>query len=331
MICDAAMRRADLSGVPRGNQRGNPAAASLPAGPGLPLLRPAPPLELKSGRNRVRGETMHLGRIGAALATALLAAMPLAAVAAPASCGNDSSGFAGWVQGFKQDAIANGISERTTDAALTGVRYSTATIALDRNQKVFKQSFEQFSGRMIPPRMGRAKAMLQKYSATFDKIEKQFGVPRQIVVAIWGLETDFGAVSNAKVSVISAVATLAYDCRRSDFFRGQLVDALRVIDRGDLTPAQMVGGLHGEIGQTQFLPSSYAAFAVDFDGNGHADLIHSSVDVLASTANYMRGHGWQKGAGWMPGQPNFAVIKEWNKSDVYARTVAEFATRLAGG
>ncbi len=162
-------------------------------------------------------------------------------------------------------------------------------------------------------------------------IEAQFGVPKEIVVAIWGLETDFGAISKAKVSVVSAVATLAYDCRRSDFFRGQLVDALRVIERGDLTSDEMVGGLHGEIGQTQFLPSSYAAFAVDFDGNGQADLISSTADVLASTANYMHGKGWKKGAGWMPGKPNFKVIKEWNKSDVYARTVAEFARRLAEG
>ena len=106
--------------------------------------------------------------------------------------------------------------------------------------------------------------------------------------------------------MLSAVATLAYDCRRSDFFRGQLVDALRIVERGDLSPAQMIGGLHGEIGQTQFLPSSYVAFAVDFDGNGRADLIRSTADVLASTANYMRGKGWQKGADWMPGSANFA-------------------------
>ena len=247
-----------------------------------------------------------------------------------ASCGNDASGFRAWVESFKTDARAQKISQRTIDAALSGVSYATATIRLDRNQHVFKQSFAQFSGRMIPPRMARAKSQLQKNASTFARIEQQFGVPKEIVVAIWGLETDFGAV-HSNNSVLSAVATLAYDCRRSDFFRGQLIDALRVIERGDLTPAQMVGGLHGEIGQTQFLPSSYAAFAVDFDGNGRADLIRSTADVLASTANYMRGHGWKKGAGWMPGQPNFAVIKEWNKSDVYSRTVAEFARRLAEG
>jgi lytic murein transglycosylase len=265
--------------------------------------------------------------LAAAFAAALIG---VSGTAGAAECGNDASGFKAWVQDFKKDAAAQGISRATVDAALANVKYSTATIRLDRNQKVFKQSFETFSGRMIPPRMARAKSQLAKNAKVLARIEAQFGVPKEVVIAIWGLETDFGAVKSNN-SVLSAVATLAYDCRRSDFFRGQLVDARRVIDRGDLTPAQMVGGLHGELGQTQFLPSSYAAFAVDFDGNGHADLIRSTADVLASTANYLRGYGWQKGGDWMPGSANFNVIKEWNKSDVYSRTVAEFARRLAEG
>jgi lytic murein transglycosylase len=262
------------------------------------------------------------------LAVAFCAALCSPALAA--GCGDDGSGFREWVEAFKPDAVAQGISQRTVDAALSKVSYSKATIRLDRNQKVFKQSFETFSGRMIPPRIKRAKSMLAKHASTFSRIEQQFGVPKEIVVAIWGLETDFGAVSSNN-SILSAVATLAYDCRRSDFFRGQLVDALRIIDRGDLSPAQMIGGLHGEIGQTQFLPSSYVAFAVDFDGNGRADLIRSTGDVLASNANYMRGKGWKSGADWQPGSANFNVIKEWNKSDVYSRTVAEFARRLSEG
>lgn len=265
----------------------------------------------------------------------LLALLPILLAACGGSalaqgCGNDASGFAAWVEGFRRDAAAQGVSQRTINAALGNVRYSTATIRLDRNQKVFKQSFEQFAGRMIPPRLNRAKSMLAKHADIFGRIEQQFGVPKEIVVAIWGLESDFGAV-RGNASVISAVATLAYDCRRSDFFRGQLVDALRVVDRGDLTPQQMVGGLHGELGQTQFLPSSYFAFAIDFDGNGHRDLIRSTADVLASTANYLHGYGWRKGADWQPGTENFSVIKQWNKSDVYSRTVAEFARQLAGG
>ena len=246
------------------------------------------------------------------------------------SCGNDASGFNAWVESFRRDAAAQGISQRTIDGALGGVRYYTQTIKLDRNQKVFKQSFEQFSGRMIPPRVARAKSMLSKYADTLARIEAQSGVPKEVVIAIWGLETDFGAV-RGKASTLSALATLAYDCRRSDFFRGQLIDALRVIERGDLSPAQMTGGYHGELGQTQFLPSSYMAFAVDFNGDGRRDLLNTPVDVLASTANYLRGYGWQRGADWSPGTANFAVIKQWNKSDVYSRTVAEFARRLAQG
>lgn len=245
-------------------------------------------------------------------------------------CGNDSSGFNKWLASFKRDAAAQGISQRTINAALNGARYSRATIRLDRNQKVFKQSFKKFAGRMIPPRMKRARSRLAKHARLFASIERRFGVPKEVVVAIWGLETDFGAV-RGKASVLSAVATLAYDCRRSAFFTGQLVDALRVIERGDLSASQMIGGLHGEIGQTQFLPSSYFAFAVDFDKNGRRDLIRSTADVLASTANYLRAHGWRKGRPWGPGTGNFQVIKQWNKSDVYSRTVAEFARRLAEG
>ena len=270
-------------------------------------------------------------RLSILRAVALAAALGAAGgPAAAASCGKDASGFDTWVQAFKGEAEAQGISKSAVELGLSGVKYSAATIRLDRHQGVFKQSFAQFSGRMIPPRMARAKSLLAKNASTFAKIEQRFGVPKEIVVAIWGLETDFGAV-HSNNNVLSAVATLAYDCRRSDYFKGQLLDALRIVQRGDLSPSQMVGGLFGELGQTQFLPSSYYAFAVDFDGNGRADLIHSTADVLASTANYMKGKGWSKGGGWQPGQANFSVIKEWNKSDVYSRTVAEFARRLAEG
>lgn len=263
-------------------------------------------------------------------ALSLVVAAALSPVAALAACGNDASGFDAWLESFRKDAAAQGISRRTVDSGLSGLSYDGKVIRADRNQKQFKQSFEQFSGRMIPPRMARAKSMLNKHAAALGRIEQQFGVPAEVVIAIWGLETDFGAVKGNS-STLRSLATLAYDCRRSDFFIGQLVDALRIIDSGDLTAAQMRGGLHGELGQTQFLPSSYIGFAVDFDGNGKRDLIGSATDVLASTANYLRGHGWQTGQPWMEGSGNFAVIKEWNKSQVYSKTVAEFARRLAEG
>ena len=143
------------------------------------------------------------------------------------------------------------------------------------------------------------------------------------------METDFGAVMG-NMPVIRSVATLAYDCRRTERFTGELFAALRVLERGDLSPAEMKGAWAGEIGQTQFMISNYHKYAVDFDGDGHPDLIRSVPDVLASTANYLKGHGWQRGAGYGPGQPNFAVIREWNKSENYARAIALFASKLAG-
>jgi lytic murein transglycosylase len=202
-------------------------------------------------------------------------------------------------------------------------------ISYDRGQHVFKQSFEQFSGRMVPPRLGRGARLLHQYDATFRRIEQQFGVPGPVIVAIWGLETDFGA-NSGRFSTIRSLATLAHDCRRPDKFRGEVLAALRIVARGDMSPGEMRGAWAGEIGQTQFLPSSYLKYAVDYDGNGRRDLIHSVPDVLASTANYLKGYGWQRGQPWGEGTHNFQVLLEWNKSQVYTRTVAYFAQRLAG-
>jgi membrane-bound lytic murein transglycosylase B len=148
-----------------------------------------------------------------------------------------------------------------------------------------------------------------------------------VIVAIWGLETDFGTGTGRRPA-IPALATLAHDCRRSAMFQAELMAALRIIDRGDLSPAEMRGAWAGELGQTQFLPSSYLKFAVDFDGNGRRDLIRSVPDALASTANYLKGYGWQRAGPWTEGTPNFAVLREWNKAAVYQKTIALFATRL---
>lgn len=169
-----------------------------------------------------------------------------------------------------------------------------------------------------------------QHGPTLKRIEQQYGVPGSVVVAIWGLETDYG-VNQGKMSVVRSVATLAYDCRRTDKFQVELTDALRIIDRGDMASADMKGDWAGEIGQTQFLPSSYVKYAVDFDRKGRRDLVRSVPDVLASTANYLKSHGWQRGQGWGPGQPNFPVIQDWNKAEVYAKTIALFADKLDGG
>jgi lytic murein transglycosylase len=177
--------------------------------------------------------------------------------------------------------------------------------------------------------MSRASKLLQQYGAVFASIEKQYGVPGPVIVAIWGLETDFGA-NSGKVPTIRALASLAYDCRRPDKFRGELLAALKIVERGDMSPADMRGAWAGEIGQTQVLPSSYLKYAVDYDGNGRRDLIRSVPDVLASTANYLKGYGWQRGQPWGEGTANFQVLLQWNASQVYTKTVAYFAEQLAG-
>ena len=249
------------------------------------------------------------------------------ALAAP-SCQTGS--FDAWLEGVRQEAASQGVSKAAIASGLAGVAFDQGILRHDRGQKVFRQTFEEFSARMVNPRLARASAMMRKHAALFQRIEAQYGVPPEVLVAIWGLETDFGSY-NGSFPTLRALATLAYDCRRSEMFRVELIDALKIVDRGDMQPAAMKGAWAGEIGQTQFMPSSYLKFAVDYDGDGRRDMVASVPDVLASTANYLKGYGWRKDAGWEPGQPNFAVIKQWNKAEVYSKTIAYFATRLAEG
>jgi lytic murein transglycosylase len=257
------------------------------------------------------------------VATAL--AMP-GAPAFAASCGTGS--FEAWLGDFKNEASGKGISQTAINAGLNGLTLDQSVLSRDRSQKVFSQSFEEFSGRMVPPRLTRGANLMKQYGSVLSRIEQTYGVPGEVLVAIWGLETDFG-VNTGKFPTLRSLATLAYDCRRSDQFRGELMDALRIVDRGDLTAPEMKGAWAGEIGQTQFMPSSWIKYAVDFDGNGRRDLMRSAPDVLASTANYLASYGWKRGKDWQPGSPNFEVLQQWNKSEVYARTIAYFATQLS--
>jgi membrane-bound lytic murein transglycosylase B len=262
----------------------------------------------------------------AALAVSVALATSGVPAVAAAPCG--AASFDAWLADFKTDAAAKGISQATITSGLNGVTLDKAVISRDHSQAVFSQTFEEFSGRMVPPRLTRGSNMLKQYGSVLGRIEETYGVPAEVIVAIWGLETDFG-VNIGKFPTIRSLATLAYDCRRADEFRAQLLDALRIIDRGDIPATEMRGAWAGEIGQTQFMPSSYLKYAVDFDGNGRRDLLHSAPDVLASTANYLASYGWQRGKGWEPGSPNFAVIQQWNKSEVYAKTIGYFATQLS--
>ena len=260
-----------------------------------------------------------------AFAMSAVLAIPAAAAAAT-PCGTGS--FQTWLDEFKTEAAAKGISQTAIAAGLNCVTLDQAVLSRDRSQKVFSQTFEEFSGRMVPPRLTRGANMLKQYGSVLSRIEQSYGVPGEILVAIWGLETDFG-VNTGKFPTIRSLATLAYDCRRAEMFRSELMDALRIIERGDLAASEMRGAWAGEIGQTQFMPSSYIKFAVDFDSNGRRDLLRSAPDVLASTANFLASYGWQRGKDWEVGSPNFVVLQQWNKSDVYAKTIGYFATQLA--
>jgi lytic murein transglycosylase len=264
-------------------------------------------------------------------AVAYCSAATFAATAAMAAakCGNDASGFNTWLEDFKQEAAsAHGLSSYTVASALTGVTYDAQVIKLDRGQKSFKLSFDEFYKRRVNNALiKRGQTLWAQYGGLFSRIERDYGVPPQIILAIWGLETGYGSGSG-KMQVVRSLATLSYDCRRSAFFTRELVAALKIIENGDKAPEDMRGAWAGELGQTQFLPSSYVNYAVDYDGDGKRDLIRSVPDVLASTANYLKQKGWRAGQPWGPGSANEAVLREWNKAEVYVKTIGVMAEKL---
>ena len=244
-------------------------------------------------------------------------------------CGGDFNSF---VANMTSEAQAAGVSASTTSAAFSGITEDGAVLAFDRRQRyTFNKSFEQYvSTRVGPGRINGGRALLQRHAALLSRIEQQFGVPRQILVAIWGLESDFGKGDIGKLPVIRTLATLAHDCRRTELFQGELLAALKIVQRGDLPLRDLIGAYAGEIGQTQFLPSSYIKYGVDFDGDGHVDLRHSVPDVLASTANLLHTNGFKMGQPYGEGTANFEAMREWNRAVIYRKTIGYFADRLMG-
>jgi lytic murein transglycosylase len=244
-----------------------------------------------------------------------------------ADCGDSADGFNEWLTSFKEVAVRNGISQQVVDASLNGVVFDPSVAAHDRGQN-FGSNFAAFSARHVTPaRIKKGKMMMLAYAEPLERIEQRYGVPGPVVVAIWGLETDFGAGLGG-YSMFSALATLAYDCRRAQIYRAELIDALMLVQRGLLRPSQK-GAWAGEIGQTQFMPSAYLKYAVNAQGGGGGDLISSPADALASTANFLRSKGWSPGAGWDEGQPNFNALLQWNSAPVYAKTLGLFADKIA--
>ncbi|MGE0628826.1 MAG: lytic transglycosylase domain-containing protein, partial [Hyphomicrobiaceae bacterium] len=254
--------------------------------------------------------------------------------AGPASaqdCGNGSGGFPAWLERYKSRAGKLGVSPATVSRGLAGLSYDANVIRLDRSQRSFKLSFEQFYRRRVSNSLlNKGRRLLRTHSGTLSRVEGRYGVPGEVIIAIWGLETAYGRDGTGGKDIIRSLATLAYDCRRSAFFTNELTYALKILQRGDLSRSHMRGGWAGEIGQVQFLPSSYFKYAVDFDGDGRRDLTRSVPDMLASTANFLRAHGWKRGQSYGPGTANYAVIREWNRAEVYQRTISR-AAELIGG
>ena len=204
-----------------------------------------------------------------------------------------------WLAALEREATANGVSQRTVSVVAPYLTYDQRIVNIDRGQRVFTQTFLEFSDRMAAAyRIQTGAAKIKTYANVFSRIEQQYGVPAPVIVAFWALESDFGA-NMGKEHTLSALASLAYDCRRADRFRADLLDALRLVERGDLTPEEMIGSWAGELGQTQMTPSIYYQYGVDYDGDGKRNLLRSAPDVLASTANYLSGLGWKRGEPWL--------------------------------
>ena len=256
---------------------------------------------------------------------AFIAATPALA----ARCGGDFNTF---LASMSADAQAAGIPSSVTISALGGVSEDMAVLSFDRRQRyTFNKTFEQYvATRVGAVRINGGRAMLQRHAALLSRIEARYGVPPQILVAIWGLETDFGKGDMGKLPVIRTLATLAHDCRRTELFQGELLAALKILQRGDLPLRDLIGAFAGEIGQTQFLPSSYIKYGVDFDGDGRVDLRHSVPDVLASTANLLHTNGFKMGAPYGEGSANFEAMREWNHAVIYRKTIGYFADQLVG-
>jgi lytic murein transglycosylase len=224
---------------------------------------------------------------------------PVAPSPRAAACHN-GAGFERFLTDLKAQAVAAGVSQRAIAEAAPYLVYDQGIVNRDRGQRVFGQLFTEFAGRMAAPyRMQQGQARIKTYAAAFARAEKEYGVPPAVIAAFWGLESDFGA-NMGNLPTLRSLVSLAYDCRRSEMFANETVAALKIIDRGDLSPEEMIGSWAGELGQTQFLPTHYANYAVDYDGDGRRDLLRSAPDVIGSTANYIAtGLKWRRGEPWL--------------------------------
>ena len=256
--------------------------------------------------------------LAASIASAALVCLGTQADAA--RCGSSPAGFETWKREFGEEARAKGIGASGV-AALMQANYASGTIAADRSQRSFGLSLDQFlAKRGASAIVSRGRSLRQSQAALFASIEQRYGVPPGPLIAIWGMETGFGS-QRGNQNMLSSIATLAYDCRRPEFFTDQLYAALKLIDRGSLS-AGTRGSMHGEVGQTQFMPKNILAY-----GTGNLDV---AANALSSTANFLKAHGWRAGAGYQPGEPNFAAIEAWNAATVYQKAIALMGRQIDG-
>jgi membrane-bound lytic murein transglycosylase B len=250
-----------------------------------------------------------------------LALSLLATPALSAQCGNTGAGFENWKSEFAAEAKANGINAKAI-SALMNTSYATATIKADRNQKSFKYTLAKFwQVRGADTIIAQGKKQKIANAALFDKIEQKTGVPPGPLIAIWGMETAFGRFSGSQ-NVLSATATLAYDCRRTEFFEEQLYAMLKLVGSGKVS-ASAKGAMHGELGQTQFMPKN----VVLYGGGGN---LNNKEAALMATARFLVGHGWQAGEGYQPGQANYGAIQGWNAAKVYQQAIAKMGAKIDG-
>jgi lytic murein transglycosylase len=216
-----------------------------------------------------------------------------------AACHNGQS-FDRFLADLKQQAVAEGVSQRALAQAAPYLTYDQGIVNRDRGQRVFGQVFTEFARNRASEGAARnAQARIRMHAAAFARAEKEYGVPPAVIAAFWGLESSFGA-ELGKLHTLPSLVSLAYDCRRSEMFQKETIAALKIVDRGDLSAAEMIGSWAGELGQTQFLPTHYFNYAVDYDGDGHRNLLRSAPDVIGSTANYIAtGLKWRRGEPWL--------------------------------
>ncbi len=220
-----------------------------------------------------------------------------------------------WFRDFKREAIADGIHSETIEETIGGMTPDPGIIARDRKQGFFSQTFIDFYFKLATKgREQTGKSFLKKYAATFKRAEDEFGVPGPVITGFWALESDFGG-GMGNLPVLRSLVTLAWDCRRGDLFREELKAAMKIVERGDLRPDQMIGSWAGELGQTQFLPQHYFNYGVDYDGDGRVDLIHSNADVIGSTAKFIASMGWKRGEPWIE-QVRLTKELPWEKADL---------------